>query len=74
MATGRLFLTLGDGQRGLTASLEGKEAVTCSLVKNNVIMFTLIKIAVAIAIGIAVVNPSFTPKADDASCKCSADA
>ena len=37
-------------------------------------MLTLVKIAIAVAIGIAVVNPSFTPKADDASCKCAADA
>jgi hypothetical protein len=37
-------------------------------------MLTLIKIAVAVAIGFAVVHPSFSPKADDASCNCSADA
>jgi hypothetical protein len=37
-------------------------------------MLTLIKIAVAVAIGFAVSTPSFTPKADNANCKCSADA
>lgn len=42
--------------------------------KNQFIMITLLKIAVAVAIGYAVVNPSFTPTAQDASCNCSADA
>jgi len=37
-------------------------------------MLTLIKIAVAVAIGFAVVHSSSTPQAKDASCKCSADA
>jgi hypothetical protein len=37
-------------------------------------MLTLIKIAVAVAIGFAVSTPSFTPKADNANCKFSADA
>lgn len=37
-------------------------------------MLTLLKIAVAAAIGFAVLNPSFTPKADDAKCSCKADA
>lgn len=41
--------------------------------KTNV-MLTLIKIAVAVAIGFAVSAPSFTPKANNANCKCSADA
>jgi len=37
-------------------------------------MLTLIKIAIAVAIGYAFVDPSFTPKGGSANCKCSADA
>lgn len=46
---------------------------SASAIKNQT-MITLIKIAVALAIGFAVVNPTSTPKAQDASCNCSADA
>lgn len=37
-------------------------------------MLTLLKIGVAALIGFGVLNPSFTPKADDAKCTCKADA
>jgi hypothetical protein len=36
-------------------------------------MITLLKIAVAGLIAFAALNPSFTPKADNASCNCSAN-
>jgi hypothetical protein len=35
-------------------------------------MMTLLKIAVAALITFGVLNPSFTPKADDANCSCKA--
>jgi hypothetical protein len=37
-------------------------------------MLTVLKIAVAGLIAFAVLNPSFTPRADDAKCSCKADA
>jgi len=37
-------------------------------------MLTILKIAAAAIIGLAVLNPSFGPRAEDASCSCKADA
>lgn len=37
-------------------------------------MLHIIKILAVIAIGYAVINPTFSPKAEDASCSCKADA
>jgi hypothetical protein len=36
-------------------------------------MMTLLKIVAAVAIGIAALNPSFTPKAEGANCNCKAN-
>jgi hypothetical protein len=56
----------------LEARIEDRERLPAQ--EKTKVMLTLVKIAIAVAIGFAVVNPSFTPKADDASCRCSADA
>lgn len=37
-------------------------------------MLHIIKILAVIAIGFAALNPTFSPKAEDASCNCKADA
>jgi hypothetical protein len=37
-------------------------------------MLTILKIVAALVIGYAVLNPTFSPKAEDASCSCKADA
>ena len=37
-------------------------------------MLTIIKVAIALAIGYVALNPTFSPKAEDASCSCKAEA
>lgn len=50
----------------------GTRQVAASPWRNNV-MINLIKIVAVLAIGYAVLNPTFTPKAEDAKCSCKAN-
>jgi hypothetical protein len=57
---------------GLVASLARASGRMRGAKRENA-MLTIIKIAVAALITFGVLNPSFTPRAEDAKCSCKAD-
>jgi len=61
------------GQAEASQLLHGG-AAGCSGRKWEIIMMIVLKIAAAALIGFGLLQPSFSPKAEDASCSCKADA
>jgi hypothetical protein len=66
---------LAGPSRGLGSFAPGEgKAAGCRRQGKKIVMMTLIKIAVAALITFGVLNPSFTPRGEDAKCSCKADA